>query len=364
MMSSATRIVSLPEARDSFEHVPGYLNAASLGLPPRTVTQALTAGVQAWAAGRGCPVEYDGAVNRARSLFAQLVGMDSSQVAVGSQVSVFAGMVAASLPDDAEVVCVEGDFSSMVHPFLVHADRGVRVRHVPLEHVAEAISPSTTLVAFSLAQSACGSLVDAEAIVSAASHHGAVTFCDTTQAVGWMPVDASRFDLTVCSAYKWLCAPRGSVFFTVSSSVESRLQLRPVNAGWYGGESIWDSCYGPGMQLADDARRFDVSPAWLSWVGTVPALELFTSVDLQSVRAWDAGLADGLREKLDLEACGRPVVSLPDLTGELQSRLVAAGAAVAGRAGRVRLAFHLWNDESDVELALGALRAGSLRLAG
>src|SRR5680860_791701 len=122
----------IEQLRAAFDRVPGYLNAASLGLPPRAVTAAMTEAVAAWTAGRGCPVEYDASVNESRELYARLVGVPAGHVAVGSQVSVFAGLVAASLPDGAEVVCVDGDFSSMVYPFMVHTDRGVTVRHVPL----------------------------------------------------------------------------------------------------------------------------------------------------------------------------------------------------------------------------------------
>ena len=52
------------------------------------------------------------------------------------------------------------------------------------------------------------------------------------------------------------------------------------------------------------------------------------------------------------------MVSLPDPDGALVSALTAAGATVAGRAGRVRIAFHLWNDPGDVDLAARALLAG------
>lgn len=37
--------------------------------------------------------------------------------------------------------------------------------------------------------------------------------------------------------------------------------------------------------------------------------------------------------------------------------LGAAGLTASGRAGRVRIAFHLWNDEEDVEAVVRALRA-------
>lgn len=346
-------VTTLADARASFDRVPGYLNAASLGLPPRQVVAALTAAIGEWQRGEASPAVYDESVNRARGLYAQLVGVPPESVAVGSQVSVVAGMVASSLPDGARVLCVDGDFSSMVFPFLVHADRGVTVRHVPHDALAEEVAAGADLVAFSLALSACGSVVDGDAVAVAARDVGATTFCDLTQSAGWLDVDASTFDITVCSAYKWLCAPRGTAFSTWTPEALER--VRPTAAGWYAGHDVWQSCYGPQMRLSGDARRLDVSPAWLPWVGTVPALELFAGLDLDEVRAHGAGLADALRSELGEEPCGRPVVSLPDPDGTRLARLQDVGAVVAARAGKVRVAFHLWNDEDDVELALKAL---------
>ena len=350
-------MTTVAEARRRFRPAPGYLNAASLGLPPQDVVDTLTAELARWQAGQADPLRYDAAVATSRELFAGIVGVPADRVAVGSQVSVLAGLVASSLPDGARVVCVEGDFSSVVFPFLVHADRGVTVRHVPRERLAEEVLAGADLVAFSLAMSACGSVVDSDAVVEAATRVGALTMCDLTQAAGWMPVDATRFDITVTSAYKWLCSPRGTAFLTVRPEVADR--LRPTSAGWYAGQDVWSSVYGPGMSLARDARRFDVSPAWLCWAGTVPALRLFAALDASAVRDYDAGLADALREGLGLAPAGRPVVSLEDADGSRLARLREAGASVAARAGKVRIAFHLWNDTDDVELALKALRVGA-----
>lgn len=338
---------------DAFAPVPGYLNAATLGLPPRTTHAALAQAVDSWQRGEACAVAYDDLVQRARSLYAGLVGVDAGAVATGSQTSVAAGVVASSLPDGARVLCVDGDFSSMVFPFLAQADRGVVVRNVPLDALPDAVDEGADLVAFSLAQSSDGRLPDLPAVLEAAARQGTTTFCDTTQALGWLDVDASVFDLTVCSAYKWLCSPRGSVFTTMSARM--RDTLRPLNAGWYAGESVWESCYGPRMALAADARRFDVSPAWLSWVGTVPSLELFASLPAGMARHHGADLADALRSRLDLPPQGRPVIALDDPDGQRAARLQRAGCVVAGRAGRVRIAFHLWNDEADVERAAAAL---------
>jgi selenocysteine lyase/cysteine desulfurase len=209
-------------------------------------------------------------------------------------------------------------------------------------------------VAYSLVQSADGRLADAAAVRAAAAAVGARTLCDLTQAAGWLPVDAAADDVTVCAAYKWLCAPRGTAFLTVGP--EAAAQLRPLHAGWYAGEEVWASTYGPAMTLACDARRFDVSPAWSMWVGTATALEAFAGADVEDVRRHDVGLADALRDALDLPPADSAMVAMRDPDGVAAAALAGAGCTVAARAGNVRIAFHVWNDEQDVELAARALR--------
>lgn len=352
-------LLSLAEAREHFAVRPGYLSACMIGVPPRETAEALTADLADWSGGHCDPGVYGDAVERSRSAFARLCSVPESQVAVGSQVSVFASMIAGSLPDGAEVLVVDGDFSSMVFPFLVQEQRGrLSVRCVSLARLAESIRPSTTLVSFSLVQSATGEIADAAAIADAAERCGAATFVDTTQAVGWMPVDAGRFDATVCHAYKWLCSPRGTAFFTVRPGFAEGLV--PTAANWYAGDDVWGSCYGPGMRLAATARRFDVSPAWQAWLGTAPALELFASTDIDAVREHAVGLANELRGRLSEPDSASAIVTWPDADGSGIAALTAAGVAASARAGRARVAFHLWNDASDVELVCTALGIGEV----
>jgi selenocysteine lyase/cysteine desulfurase len=345
---------SFDTLRAAFTPVPGYLDAATCGLPARATVEAMRDALDDWQAGRADLAVYDEAVAAARAAFARLVRTDTSRVAIGSQTSSLVGTVAASLPDGAEVLVVDGDFSSVVFPFLAHADRGVTVRHVPLERLADEIRPTTHTVAFALVQSVDGRVADVDAVTAAAAAVGARTVCDITQAAGWLPVDAGRFDVTVCSAYKWLSAPRGTAFLTVGDELST--DIRPLNANWYAGEEIWSSVYGPDMALAADARRFDVSPAWLCWVGAAPALEAFAAADGEQVRRHAVGLADSFRAALGLAPGGSAIVSLPDdETGARRALLAAGGTRAAGRGGRVRLAFHVWNDSADVERAAAAL---------
>jgi selenocysteine lyase/cysteine desulfurase len=338
-----------PDLAAGFAPVPGYLNAATLGLPLRATTAAVRAALDDWERGRIDMPAADAAVVRSREAYARLVGVPPGWVAAGPQVSVLVGLIAAALPDGAEVVLPEGDFTSVVFPFLVHTDRGVTVRQVPLERLAESVTPSTTLVAFSVVQSADGRLADTGAVLAAARAAGALTLADLTQTAGWRPVDAGDYDVTVCGTYKWLCSPRGTALLTVTPDLADR--VRPLFAGWYAGDPIWENVYGPRMQLAADARRFDVSPAWHAWLGTAPALEAFADADIAQLHRHAAGLADGLRERLGLEPSGSAVVALPDPSGELRAALDAAGMTVAGRAGKMRLSFHVWNDADDAERA-------------
>lgn len=345
---------SISEARAAFAGGRGYLAACTVGLPPLASARAVVADVEAAAAGAPDLAAYSAAVERSRTLFAELVRVPHGRVAIGSQASVAAALVAAALPDGAEVLVPDGEFSSIVLPF-VHAGRGIRVKSAPLARLADHVTGATRLIAFSIVQSATGEVADADAIVAAAARHGALTLCDATQAVGWLPVDATRFDAVICHAYKWLCAPRGVSFLTVSDRLSA--EMPPRLAGWYAGEDPWASCYGGEGRLAGDARRFDVSPAWQAFVGAAPALELFAALEPDALHAHTTGLAAAFRSEAGIAEPGRAsaIVTWADPDGADLARLTAAGITASGRAGRARVAFHLFNDEADVELALTAL---------
>ncbi len=343
----------LAAAIEAFGDPRGYLAVASIGIPPRQAVDALTADLAAWAAADRDPQGYDPVIRSTRASYANLVGVAPERVAIGSQTSVLASIAAAAVPPGAEVVLPSGDFSSMVFPFLQRPD--IRVRHVPLSGLADAVTDGTWMVAFSLVQSATGEVADVAAVREAAARVGAYTFCDTTQAVGVHPVDASDYDLTVCHSYKWLCAPRGVAFLTISDRINP--VLTPLHAGWYAGADVWRSVYGPEMALATDARRFDVSPAWQAWIGAEQSIALFAGLDIREV--WDrtSGLGDALCDELGIPQQHQAIVTWPDPFGQDLVKLIDAGIRVSGRAGRVRASFHLWNDESDVEAVARVLRA-------
>lgn len=344
---------SLEAAQKEFEPAGVYVNTASIGLPPRRAVEALNEAIETWRTGRAEAAGYDELVNRARQRFASLVDTTPERVTIGNQVSTFTALVATALPDGARVLAAEEDFTSVLFPFLAHTDRGIHVQTVPLAGLVDAIGPGVSLVAVSAVQSADGRLVPGglEALASAAAHHGCLTYIDATQAVGWLPFHADHFDFVSCATYKWLLSPRGTAFGVVRP--ERLGMLRPLYAGWYAGDDPWTSIYGPPLRLAKDARRLDISPAWLAWAGTVPALELLAEVGMAAIHRHDLALANTLRGRLGLPPGDSAIVTVATAGG--LERLRAAGIKASVRAGAVRLSFHLHNTEADVDAVAHAL---------
>ncbi len=330
----------------------GYLDTATVGLPPPFAVEALQTHLAAWADGQLDPRAVDLDVERSRAAFARLVGAAREDVAVAAAVSSFVGLVAASMPSGATVLVADGDFTSVLFPFLEQERRGVKVRSVALEHLVDAIDAQTDLVAVSAVQSADGRVIDLETLATAARHHGADVLLDTTQAAGWMAIDAARFTYVVAGGYKWLLCPRGTAFMTVGAETAERLMAH--HAGWYAGRDPWESIYGTPLRLAPGARRLDMSPAWACWVGAAPALELLVERGPSGVGLHNRALADRLRSELGLAPSTSAIVSVA--APGAGDRLAAAGVRAATRAGSARLSFHLYNDDSDVDLALAALR--------
>jgi selenocysteine lyase/cysteine desulfurase len=328
-----------------------YLNTASFGLPPDPAWEALQAAQNDWRAGRVSWEHWTAVTDRARAQFATLVGAAPSQVSVGATVSGLIAQVAAAIPDGSRVLAPEPEFVSLLFPFLAQAERGVTVDVVPLDRLASAVDASVDVVAVSAVQSSTGEVAALDDIADAAAAYDALTVVDATHAIGWLPLDATRFDAVACAAYKWLMSPRGTAFMVLSDSVADR--LTPHQAGWFAAADPLKDQFGPPLRLADDARRFDTSPAWFSWVGTEPVLKLLNEIGVATIHEHDLALANRFRAGLDLPDSDSAIVSadVPDAT----DRLARAGIMAAARAGRLRASFHLYNTEADVDAALDAL---------
>ncbi|MBC3190817.1 aminotransferase class V-fold PLP-dependent enzyme [Pseudonocardia sp. C8] len=341
---------------------PGYLNTASIGVPPLRASAAVAEVVRRWAAAGTAPAEFDADVEAARAGFAAITGVPVADVAQGATASGLIGPLAAAVPDGTRVLVAAGEFSSVTRPFAGQAHRGVRVTEVPLPELA-AHAGEHDLVAVSVVQSADGRIADLDALWAARERHGVRVLLDVTQAAGWLPLRLDRADAVVGAGYKWLLGPRGTAWLAQRPSWvdgppggQRWPEVVRHGAGWYGARDRWGSgLYTPDPPARPGPAGGEEAPVWFAQAGSAVTVPWLASLDPEALRAHCVGLADGLRERLGMPPAGSAIVSVR--AGGAAERLAAAGIAAAVRDGAVRLSFHLANTGSDVELAARVLRS-------
>ncbi len=311
---------------------------------------ALGDSLREWQAGTMDVPSFDESVAAGRAGYAALAGVAVGSVAMAGTVSSALSLVAAAVPDGARVATLAGEFTSTSFPFAAQAVRGVTVTEVTSDELVTTAS-DYDVVAVSLVQSANGAVLDVDALRSSVAGTDTWTVIDITQALGWMNVELAWADVTVAAVYKWLMAPRGTAWMSVSDRVSAA--MIPHAANWYAGEEPWSSIYGLPLRLADSARRFDVSPTWFSVLGSGLTLPWLASLDRAAIEAHTLRLASRLRAELQLPQESSAIVSIP--TGAAED-LKQAGIRASMRAGAIRVGFHLYNTDDDLDRLLDALR--------
>lgn len=330
----------------------GFLNSPTYGLPPQFLVDALLDCIGTWQNGTMDVSSFDEHVAAGRAGYAALTGVPVSSVAMAATVSSALGLVAAAIPDGARVLTLPGEFTSTTFPFAAQAGRGVTVTELPADELIDAAADFDA-VAVSLVQSADGTVLDVDALRAGVAGTETLTVVDITQALGWKRVELDWVDVTVAAVYKWLLSPRGTAWMSLSDRVSRT--MTPHAANWYAGEEPWQTIYGLPLRLTGTARRFDLSPSWFSVLGAGLALPWLATLDGDAVQAHCLGLANRLRAELDLPPQDSAIVSLPNEGGP--ERLQRAGIRASVRAGAIRVGFHLYNNENDLDRLLDALRA-------
>jgi selenocysteine lyase/cysteine desulfurase len=133
--------------------------------------------------------------------------------------------------------------------------------------------------------------------------------------------------------------------------------MTPHAANWYGGTEPWSTIYGLPLRLAESARRFDTSPAWFGALGAGLTLPWLAGLDGAVVEAHCVGLANRLCDELELPQRDSAIVSVPvSVVADAADKLHAAGIRASVRAGAVRVGFHVYNTDQDLERLLDVLR--------
>ncbi len=99
------------------------------------------------------------------------------------------------------------------------------------EHILEAITPKTAVVAMCQVHWADGTLFDLKAIRKKTRQHNALLIIDGTQSVGAFPFSIEKIkpDALICAAYKWLLGPYSFGFAYFGSYFDNGI---PIEESW------------------------------------------------------------------------------------------------------------------------------------
>lgn len=368
------------------------LNTAGIGLGSRPVTEAIdrflaTVERDPAAAYRG------GDHERARAAAATLVGAHPGQIALIPATTLALNLAADAVPlgrGDNVVTC-DLEFMSVIVPWLekcratgaeLRVAKHVGGRILPDAVIAQ-IDGATRAVVLSAVQWTNGFRLDLAPIGAECRRRGIPFIVDAIQQVGALPLDVEScfIDYLACGGHKWLCSPSAMGFAYSSDGFAARYRpplsysptAKPPGDGWIA--SWTDRDYDPiqTYDLIEDASRFEygVHHAALAAAGLAAALDIFNSVGMAEIAAYNLGLADraakGLaelgfeiltplgqheRSAITVFRAGPSTADDLALRDELQRQKIDVAVRYTSGVGGVRVATHFYNNEADVDRML------------
>jgi cysteine desulfurase/selenocysteine lyase len=210
---------------------------------------------------------------------------------------------------------------------------------------------------------------DVDRLAEIAHGCGALLFLDAIQALGVFPLDVRRtpVDFLAADGHKWLLGPEGAgIFFTRREHLD---RLRPIGIGWDSVVHAHD--YGRiELVLKDSAARYEGGSKNTSGMIALQAsLRLLARFGARALAARIGEITDLACRRLaeigavivsDRSVEHRSGIVAFELPGkepnEVRRRCLEAGVVLSCRAGRLRISPHAYNDPSDVDRLIEALR--------
>lgn len=359
--------------RDVTELFPGsqgitYLNTASMALGNARAAAALKSAAEQWSAGTFDWPAAEQVGEELRSLTARLLRCAPADLSFVAGASGGASTVAAQLPDAApggNIVIPAGDFASNFVAWDRLQRRGYELRTVAdrdgaytLDAFAEAVDSGTAVVATSVVQSATGFRADLDGLKTLAEQHGAWLVVDASQALGAVDIDVGGLAALFSCSHKFTLGMRGIGHLWVRPDL--REGFEPITPGWKATAEPMASFYGPDLALATTGARLDASWPWFNPLVDVEGMRILLDIGISAVEEHNLSLVSELAGRgvaVPFEPRFRsPIVSLTvDDDERAVASLHAAGVVASGRAGSVRVSFHLYNTAEDVDRLMEAL---------
>jgi len=375
---------SIPLQRDLFEIPDGvtFLNCANMSPQLRSVTAAGLESVKAKASPwELTPPDWFSGVEELRGLAAKVLGTDAEAMALVPSASYGIAVAAANLEVERgqSIVLLSDQFPSNVYAWReVARQRGARIRTVRREPdgtwtqaILKAIDDGTAVVAVPNCHWTDGSLIDLGAVGEKVRSVGASLVVDASQSLGAYPLNVAEVqpDFLVSVGYKWLLGPYSLGYLYVAP--RWRESGRPLENSWFSREGSED--FAGLVNYRDEyrsgARRFDMgeAPNFVLAPMAIAALRQVVDWGVENIRQSLSVLTNLIAQQATEIGCA-PLpaehrvshmigIRLPNGISEgLVKRLSDARIYVSIRGDAIRIAPHLYNDESDIERLFSVLR--------
>lgn len=355
-----------------------YVNSCSQGALSTDVDEAMRAYLESWHES-GSPWEmWVDEVERLRERFAASIGAGADEIAVMPSASAGINAVASALSFDgprSHVVIGDFEFPTMAQVWLAQERRGASIRRahasgdvLPIDAYAAAIDERTLIVPATHVCFRNGHKTDIAGLVKVAHDRGAYVFLDDYQRTGSGPIDvhALGVDFMVTGCLKYLLAAAGIGFLYVRRDLIERFE--PTVTGWFGRVNPFAFRI-DALDWPPGANRFETgTPPVPNAYAALAALDLLDRIGYDVVgrqvdhlveryasAARDAGFV--VRTPSDRARRGPLVVVQSVDAPALVAKLAARGIIASCRGNGLRVSFHAYNNDADVDAVISALVA-------
>lgn len=337
-----------------------------------------------WEEGYNTDKDYATDVTQTRASLAQMIGCDASEVAFFISTAGAINQVAFSVGLQAgdEVLMWDQEYGSHLYPWkaacdvaganlvLVESEKNLAT---PMEKYLKAVTPKTKVIAFSWVQFMAGSrMEDVQHVIQIAKQKGIFVAVDIIQGFGLHPCDVWGWgaDAVMGGSHKWLSAPVGVGFLAVRKNLISKFKPHTIGMYTYG---TCDDLSDLACEPKRDALKFEPGSKQVLEITALGAsidviqktgVKVLETEALRLAKILRLGLID-LGYEVVSPFQGEQVHSTPFVNfkpknamtkQELSEELNAKKIFHAVRGPGLRFTPHAFNDESDLEKALLALK--------
>ncbi len=350
-----------------------YLYNCSQGALSDAAESGMLSYLESWRTSSAPWNDWVDAHEALRIQFAQFINAHPDEIAVVPSATAGINAVSNAIPfkdGRPNVIMGEYEFPTMGQIFLAQQPRGAQITFLEggaTPNYERAINEQTAIVPLTQVSFINGFRADVPAITRLAHAHGAYLFLDGYQDCGTRPIDVKALDVDfyVTGTLKYLLGPPGVAFLYVKRSLTEAFQSTITS--WMAQRDVF-AFNTQTLDPAPTARRFDGGSPPVPSIYTVrESLKLIAEIGLANIASQISHLTQafiqgvrslGIASKTDDDNTSGPLVVLRSTdAGTVATNLAAQGVLVSARRDGVRFSFHVYNNLTDVETALSALKS-------